>query len=192
MLNAHMPAVKQQTLIGACVFVIGMLLAWQAGGQIASGDMKIVVYAGLALAGGAAALVILRSWRTGFCLFLVWLLFEDLARKYMGNALALFFGKDILAALTYISHYAAIRKGREKTFRPLFLLPLAAKDASALASMVRRLYEDAPFRAELASNAAETAQKYSWEGNARELTALFEELLRKKAWITPQTTAEES
>jgi hypothetical protein len=53
------------------------------------------------------------------------MLFEDLFRKYMGNGLALFFGKDILAALVYISLFAAIRRGREKKFRPPFLLFLS-------------------------------------------------------------------
>jgi len=45
----------------------------------------------------------LNDWRTGFLLFLIWLLFEDLARKYLGNGLIFFFGKDILAAITYAS-----------------------------------------------------------------------------------------
>jgi len=125
MLNAHIPAVKQQALIGLCMFVGGLWLAWQVGGNIVAGDFSTLEYGGLAVLGCAAAFVILRSWRTGFYLFLVWLLFEDLPRKYMGNGPALFFGKDILAALTYVSLYAAIRKGREKTFRPSFLLPLA-------------------------------------------------------------------
>ena len=41
----------------------------------------------------------LADWRTGFYLFIVWLLFEDFVRKYMGNSTALFFGKDFLAAV---------------------------------------------------------------------------------------------
>jgi hypothetical protein len=53
------------------------------------------------------------------------MLFEDLFRKYMGNGPALFFGKEILAALVYISLFAAIRSGREKRFRPPFLLFLS-------------------------------------------------------------------
>lgn len=114
-----------QALISATVFIVGIWIAWQAGQTIAAGDLSTVVLAGLGCAGCAAAIVILRNWRTGFYFFVVWLMFEDLARKYMGNGLALFFGKDILAALTYLSLYAAIRKGHAKFFRPRFLWALA-------------------------------------------------------------------
>jgi hypothetical protein len=124
MLNHYRLAIKQQALIGLVLFTVGIWIAWQIGGTIASGDMRTVEFAALGFAGCGAALVILRSWRTGFYFFLVWLLCEDLARKYMANGLALFFGKDLLATLTYVSLYVAIRKGQEKTFRPPFLLPL--------------------------------------------------------------------
>jgi hypothetical protein len=125
MLNGRITAVRQQTLIGIGTFVVGIWLAWKIGGKIAGGDWQTLELAGLGIAGCGAAMAILRNWRVGFYFFLTWLLFEDLARKYMGNGLALFFGKDILAALTYVSLYAAILKGREKAFRPSFLLPLA-------------------------------------------------------------------
>ncbi len=125
MLSSRTLANKQQTLISLTVFVIAVFVAYELGGTIASGDMRMVEFAALGVVGLAAVVTILHNWRTGFYFFLGWLLFEDLARKYMNNDLALFFGKDILAALTYVSLYAAIRKGREKTFRPPFLLPLA-------------------------------------------------------------------
>jgi hypothetical protein len=125
LLSLRIPAFRNQTLIGGTLFLVSLWIAYEIGGTIAGGDMRTVELAALGFAGCAAALAILRSWRTGFYFFLVWLLFEDLARKYMANGLALFFGKDILAALTYISLYVAIRRGREKTFRPPFLLPLA-------------------------------------------------------------------
>lgn len=53
------------------------------------------------------------------------MLFEDMARKYMGNNLALFFGKDILLLLVYISFFRDVRLGRAKTFRPPFMLFLS-------------------------------------------------------------------
>ena len=43
----------------------------------------------------------------------------------MGNSLELFFGKDILVAFVYIALFVEIRRGREKTFRPPFLLFLS-------------------------------------------------------------------
>jgi hypothetical protein len=124
-LSIHVPRIKPQMLIGSIVFLAGICVAYELGGTIAQGDTRVIEFAALGFAGCGAALAILRNWRTGFYCFLVWLLFEDFARKYMHNDLALFFGKDVLAALTYVSLYAAIRKGREKTFRPPFLVPLA-------------------------------------------------------------------
>jgi hypothetical protein len=87
--------------------------------------MRAVAFAAAGIIGVIVAVAILRNWRTGVYLFLIWMLFEDLFRKYMGNGPALFFGKDILAALVYISLFAAIRRGREKKFRPPFLLFLS-------------------------------------------------------------------
>lgn len=64
-------------------------------------------------------------------------------------------------------------------------------DASALALMIRRLYEDATFCAQLGEKAAETARQYTWERNGRELTAIFEEILRRKSGFAPQTPTHE-
>jgi hypothetical protein len=116
---------RDQALIGIGLFGVALWAAWQAGGKIVDGDMQSIIYAVLALAGGAVVITVLRNWRTGFYLFFVWMLFEDLVRKYMGNSLALFFGKDILVAFVYIALFVEIRRGREKSFRPPFLLPLS-------------------------------------------------------------------
>jgi len=124
MLNTRISEIKNQSLIGISVFVLGLWLAWQVGGQIATGKMQSIMLAAMGLAAGAVAIAILRNWRSGFYLFLVWLLFEDLPSKYLGNATVLFFGKDILAGVVYISFFVALRKHKEKLFRPLFLFPL--------------------------------------------------------------------
>jgi hypothetical protein len=124
-LSSRIPAVKTQALIGLSVFALAMLLAWQIGSVINGKDERALIFAAVGLAGFFVIVTILRNWRTGFYLFLVWMLFEDLFRKYMGNGAALFFGKDILTALVYISLFAEIRLGREKRFRPPFLLFLS-------------------------------------------------------------------
>jgi hypothetical protein len=125
MSNARIPAMRNQALIGVGLFVLGLWLAKEIGGKIAAGDMRSIVFVSLGFSACAVAVTILRNWRTGFYLFLVWLLFEDLARKYLGNGTALFFGKDILLGLIYISFIAALHKRREKVLHPPFLLPLA-------------------------------------------------------------------
>ena len=113
---------RSQSLIGAGLLIIGVWLAYEIGGKIALGDLSTLALSAFGCAGFAVAIAILRNWRSGFYLFLPWLLFEDLVRKYMGNNMALFFGKDVLVLLTCISLFAAVRAGRERLFRPKFLL----------------------------------------------------------------------
>lgn len=54
-------------------------------------------------------------------------------------------------------------------------------DSGSLAAMIRRLFEDAEFRGGLAARAAATARRFTWENNGRELAAIFEEILGRKA-----------
>jgi len=124
LLKARIPAMRNQALIGFGLFALGLWAAWQIGGRIAGGDVRSLFFPALGLAACAVAVAILRNWRSGFYLFLVWLLFEDLVRKYLGNGTVLFFGKDVLVGLVYISFFVALRRRREKAFRPMFLLPL--------------------------------------------------------------------
>ena len=107
------------------LFVLALWLAWIVGGKIVAQDMRSILYAVLMFAGCVVVVTVLRNWRTGFYLFFVWMLFEDLVRKFMGNNLELFFGKDVLLMFVYIALFVEIRRGREKTFRPPFLLFLS-------------------------------------------------------------------
>ena len=92
--NIRIPAMKNQALIGICVLVLGLWLAWETGDKIAAGDERSLIFGASIFAGCLAVAKILHNWRTGFYLFFVWMMFEDLVRKYMGNGLALFFGKE--------------------------------------------------------------------------------------------------
>jgi hypothetical protein len=124
LLTPSIPAIKSQALIGIGVFILGLWLAWQVGGRIANGDMQSLVFAALGAAGCVAVVAIFRDWRSGFYLFLFALMFEDLPRKYLGNGTALFFGKDVLIGIVYISFLLSVRKHKEKLFRPKFMFPL--------------------------------------------------------------------
>lgn len=42
-------------------------------------------------AGTAVFVVIMKNWRHGLYAVIVWLLFEDMVRKYLGNNMAIFF-----------------------------------------------------------------------------------------------------
>jgi hypothetical protein len=79
---------------------------------------------GAAVVGGAIIIAILNNWRNGVYFFLSWLLFEDFVRKFLGNNMAIFFAKDFLALVVYISFLAAIRRKEVTSFRPPFLVPV--------------------------------------------------------------------
>ena len=119
--NVRIPAVRTQAVIGLSVFILGIWIAWLIGGKIATQDMGSVAYAALGMAGAVVAVTILRNWRLGFYFFLVWFMFEDLVRKFMGNNMAIYFAKDVLLGLTYLSFFLEVRAGRVKRFRPPFM-----------------------------------------------------------------------
>ncbi|HEV3481374.1 MAG TPA: hypothetical protein VGR97_03505 [Candidatus Acidoferrales bacterium] len=119
-MNARAPALRNQMFLSFVVGVLGMCVAWQVGNVIVAGDLRMLFLIGLGFAGCAVAIAILRNWRAGFYLFVGWLLFEDLVRKYMGNGAVFFFGKDVLLLIVYVSFMVAVGRGREKTFRPPF------------------------------------------------------------------------
>jgi hypothetical protein len=125
MIGSRIPAMRSQALIGLSLFGLSLWLAWELSGKIVANDFRMLEFGAVGCVGIAAAFTILRNWRTGFYIFFVWMMFEDLFRKYMGNGPLLFFGKDILAGLLYISLLIEIRKGKEKAFRPPFLFFLA-------------------------------------------------------------------
>ncbi|HXQ27350.1 MAG TPA: hypothetical protein VN822_13150, partial [Candidatus Acidoferrales bacterium] len=101
---------RNQALIGACLFALALWAAWEIGNKIIAGALSTLYVPALLFAGCVAVITILRNWRTGFYIFLVWLLFEDLVRKFMGNGTAFFFGKDVLVLLVYISLFVSIRR----------------------------------------------------------------------------------
>ncbi len=122
MLSSRVPVMRNQALIGLSLFVLGLWLAWEVSGKIVADDTQFLLYSVLLFAACLVVATVLRNWRLGFYIFFFWMLFEDLVRKYMGNNLELFFGKDVLVAFVYIAIFIEIRRGRVKTFRPPFLL----------------------------------------------------------------------
>jgi hypothetical protein len=102
-----------------------MGIVWALANWIVTGSFGMLVIGGMAIALAIAVVTTLSNWRVGVLLFILWLLFEDLARKYLGNGYILFFGKDVLAAITYVSLWRAKRRGEVPWFRPPFIVPLA-------------------------------------------------------------------
>ena len=102
--------------------LLGMV--WAAANWIVTGSFQTLILGGMAIALIATILATLSHWRFGVLLFILWLLFEDLARKFLGNELVLFFGKDILIAITYLSLWQAKRRQEIDWLKAPFLLPL--------------------------------------------------------------------
>src|SRR5262249_972569 len=106
------------------ILVVGALAAYQLAQYVISGNFAGLAYVGLATLGGVIVIGIVNNWRNGVYLFLTWLLFEDFARKFLGNNMAIYFAKDFLAFVFFICFLAAYRRRKVATFRPPFLMPL--------------------------------------------------------------------
>jgi hypothetical protein len=98
--------------------------AYKAAGYVIAGDMSGLAVVSLALVGCAFVIAMLNNWRNGLYYFLAWLLFEDFARKYLGNNMAIYFAKDALVAVVYLSFFLAYRRKEVTSFRPPFLVPV--------------------------------------------------------------------
>jgi len=107
---------------GFLVFFV--LAAYKTAGYVIAGDMTGLAFVALAFAGCAFIIAMLNSWRNGLYFFITWLLFEDFARKYLGNNMAIYFAKDFLAAVVYLSFFVAYRRKEVNSFRPPFLVPV--------------------------------------------------------------------
>jgi hypothetical protein len=111
------------------LFAFGFLVffvvaAYKSAGYVIAGDIAGLAYIALAFVAGAFVVGMLNNWRNGLYFFLAWLLFEDFARKYLGNNMAIYFAKDFLVAVVYLSFFLAYRRKEVKSFRPPFLVPL--------------------------------------------------------------------
>src|SRR6267143_3192213 len=119
---------RSRRLVTFCFFLFIAGSAYVTAGYIIAGDLKGLALAGVVLAGGAIVVAIFRNWRNGLCLFLTWLLFEDLARKFLGNNMAIYFAKDVIVGVIYLAFFIAHRQRQDKSieFRPPFLVALLA------------------------------------------------------------------
>jgi len=116
---------RSRQVHGGMLFLGLIGIVWALVFWIVTGSTQALVMGGMAIAMIIVVVRTLHDWRSGFLLFVCWLLFEDLARKHLGNPTLLFFGKDVLAAVTYMSLYMATRRRQAPWFRPPFLVPLA-------------------------------------------------------------------
>ncbi|HEV2195683.1 MAG TPA: hypothetical protein VGR55_08875 [Candidatus Acidoferrum sp.] len=105
----------------AVLFGVG---AYEAASFVIAGNLANLAYVTIGLVGSVFVITILNNWRRGLYVFILWLLFEDFARKYLGNNMAIYFVKDFLLLAVYISFLVAYRRKQITGFRPPFLVPL--------------------------------------------------------------------
>jgi hypothetical protein len=115
---------RKGPLLTIGTLIVGALAAYQAAEYVLRDDFTGMAYAGMAVVGGAIVIEILNNWRNGVYFFLSWLLFEDFVRKFLGNNMAIYFAKDFMALVVYISFLAAVRRKEVTSFRPPFLAPV--------------------------------------------------------------------
>ena len=117
---------RRGPLMALGFFVFALLLAYKVAQYIITNDVDSLAFAGMAFVGGVIVVAILNNWRHGVYFFLGWLLFEDFARKFLSNNMAIYFAKDIILAVVYLSFFAACRRKDKdlQTFRPPFLMAL--------------------------------------------------------------------
>jgi hypothetical protein len=117
-------AAGKRQIQGLMIGLIVLGVIWEMASWIIAGSNRTMVMFGLSLVVCALVVQILNDWRSGVLVFLVWLLFEDLVRKYLGNSMIIYFAKDFLIGIAYISFFIAGRKRGLERFKIPFLLPL--------------------------------------------------------------------
>lgn len=119
------PYIFQPRLAKAAGLAAGaLILAWTVSNWIIAGDTRSLLIGAVGAVGLALLIFVLKDWKNGIYCFFVWLVFEDLIRKFAGNGFAVFFAKDIIIGLTYLSMLVALRDRRLPTFKSPFFVTL--------------------------------------------------------------------
>jgi hypothetical protein len=116
--------VQTQHLKVLLIIAVGFWGALSMRDLILYGTVEDITKQMLMVVGVVFGLFILTNWRLGMFFFLLWLIFEDLARKFLGNSMFIYFGKDALVGLIFLAFAFGLMRRRERSFRPTFIMPL--------------------------------------------------------------------
>jgi hypothetical protein len=116
--------ISRNPLVALAWSVVVIFAAYEAAGAILANDITTLAFVALLFVGGAVFVAILNDWRRGLYLLVAWILFEDFARKYLGNNMAIYFAKDALAIILYLSFFRARLAKRIEKFQIPFRVPL--------------------------------------------------------------------
>jgi hypothetical protein len=122
--NAMQVGPRRSIVVAFICLAVALVGAYELSGLILSNDVISLSMIAMVCVAGAFILAILRNWRNGVYFLFAWLLFEDFARKFLGNNMAIYFAKDILTAVVYLSFFLAYRrrdKGLEIARPPFFI-----------------------------------------------------------------------
>jgi hypothetical protein len=115
---------SRSPLVAVALFILVIFAAYKAAGAILADDISSLAFAALLFVGGAVVVAILNDWRRGLYILVAWILFEDFARKYFGNNMAIYFAKDILTLILYLSFFRHRTARRVEKFQIPFRIPL--------------------------------------------------------------------
>jgi len=118
LISQALPGQFRRWLVAACLVLFIPGAAYVVAGYIMADDLKGLALVGIVVLGGVIVVAIFNNWRNGLYFFLAWLLFEDFARKFLGNNMAVYFAKDIIVAVIYLAFFTAYRKRRKEEIKP--------------------------------------------------------------------------
>jgi hypothetical protein len=115
---------SRNPLVSLGLLAVVIYAAYKSAEAILANDLNSLAYAVLLFVGGAVFVAILNDWRRGLYLLVAWILFEDFVRKFLGNNMAIYFAKDALAIILYLSFFRALRAKHVEKFQIPFRTPL--------------------------------------------------------------------
>ena len=104
--------------------VVSAVIAYEAAQLIVTDNAIGLGISAFVLLACVGVVTVLNSWQRGVYIFFGWLMFEDFFRKYLGNNMAIYFVKDVLVIIVYLSFFLAWRAKKVQTFRPPFRVAL--------------------------------------------------------------------
>jgi len=117
---------SRNPLVSIGIFVLVVYAGYKTSQYILANDLTTLEFIGIAFIGGAVVVAILNDWRRGLYALVAWILFEDFVRKFLGNNMGIYFGKDILVLVLYLSFFRARRNKPVDKFRAPFRIALLA------------------------------------------------------------------
>jgi len=114
---------RQSSVRNILTVVLTALVAYECAELIVENNLLALYYVGLVVLGLVAFVAILKDWRKGVYAFVAWIAIEDLVRKYLGNNMIIYFAKDFLSLVLYLSFFVSRRATLTKAYRPPFLIP---------------------------------------------------------------------